>query len=241
MKLLKIFKRNKKAKKKSKYDGLNLPNYGEAMYNVANHIKNWTKIKPEIVFEIGANFGQDADILMQIFNLQPENIYAFEAHPVIFKEMQRIQPFKCYNYAVFNKNKDITFNIVDTSYKNTGISSISKLPGVETKPVTVKAIRMDKFLYENEIRGIDFLKLDVEGYTYEVLEGFGDRIGDIKAIHLEAEHSNNGIAKYLFVDIEKFLNNKGFIMVQFDRMANQSDSLWVKKEYWKSNPEDFKS
>ena len=211
------------------------------MHSVATHIKNWTKIKPEIVFEIGANFGQDADVLMEIFNLRPENIYAFEAHPEIFKEMQRIQPFKCYNYAVFNKNKNITFNIVDINYKNTGISSISTLPNIETREVIVEAIRMDSFLEENNIKYIDFLKLDVEGYSYEVLEGFGDRINDIKAIHLEAEHADNNITHHLFHDIEKFLSNKNFIMVQFDRMANQSDSLWIKKEFWKSKPEDFET
>lgn len=247
MKILNVFKcKNKKRSKfkdrvGKKYEGLNLPNYGEAMFEVANYIKNWTKIKPEIIFEIGANFGQDSDVLMEIFKLSPENIYAFEAHPEIFREMQRIQPFKCYNYAVFNENKDITFNIVDTSYRNTGISSISTLPDVETKPVTVEAIRMDKFLNDNNINSIDFLKLDAEGYTYEILEGFGDKINNIKSMHIEAEHAEDGIAHYLFPDIEKFLNNQGFIMVQFNRMANQSDSLWVKKEFLKCKPEDFKS
>jgi hypothetical protein len=32
------------------------------------------------------------------------------------------------------------------------------------------------------------LKIDVEGATYAVLEGFGERIKDINAVHLEAEH-----------------------------------------------------
>lgn len=41
---------------------------------------------------------------------------------------------------------------------------------------------------QNNVSRIDFLKLDVEGASWEVLDGFGDRIKDIGALHIEAEH-----------------------------------------------------
>jgi uncharacterized protein YqgQ len=96
---------------------------------------------------------------------------------------------------------------------------------------------MDNFMRQNNISTVDFLKLDVEGASYEVLEGFGERLKDIKVMHIEAEHGEfafEGSVKY-FDDISKLLKDNGFEMVYFKRNLMQSDSFWIKKELYSQN------
>ena len=117
--------------------------------------------------------------------------------------------------------------------QNTGLSSILNLTKYDTNSVKVKAVRMDTFMQEHDISNIDFLKLDVEGCNFEVLEGFGDRLSDIKCIHLEAEHAlyiDYKEKNYLYTDIERLLKKNGFELVFFQRYTLQSDSFWVQKE-----------
>ena len=223
-------------KKQIKYRGYNPPFgiYGEGMPHFANLIKKHTTLKVRNIFEIGANFGQDADSLMKAFNLTADQIYVFEAHPELYQAIKKIHKFNAYNYAVFNEEKNMTFNIVPMNFHNNGISSIYNLPeAYKTKEVVLKSIRMDNFMREYAIEKIDFLKLDVEGASYEVLEGFGNRLRDVNSMHIEAEHGPShfhGATKYFDV-IEELLKNNGFEMLYFRRDDNsiQSDSFWVQK------------
>jgi hypothetical protein len=94
---------------------------------------------------------------------------------------------------------------------------------------------MDNFMLTHKINKICFLKLDVEGSNYEVLEGFGIKITDINAVH-EAEHINNMYRGniYLFDAISNLLSTNGFELISFQRYSSQPDSFWVRKEFIKS-------
>jgi len=207
--------------------------YGEKMLPYISLLKDGTNIKVKNVFEIGANFAQDADFLREIFGLTPNNVYVFEAHPDIFKVITQIHSFNAYNNAVFNENKEISFYVHPLNHKDTGWSSIHKLP--DTKEIRVQALRMDDFMETHGVEEISFLKIDVEGATYEVLEGFGKRLKDVHCIQLEAEHGDNWV---LYDKIENILKQHGFELVLFERNYNmsQSDSFWVQKNCIKYTP-----
>jgi FkbM family methyltransferase len=206
---------------------------GDKLQIYIDYVKKETNINVENVFEIGANFAQDADYLMEQFDLSPDKIFVFEAHPEIFEAVKKIHKFNAYNVAVFNKNQEIEFNIYPLDYECTGWSSIFWSTGEKIK---VEAIRMDTFMEKNNIKTIDFLKIDVEGATYQVLDGFGERIKDIKCIQLEAEHySSNEVVVVLYEEISKLLIENDFDLVHFCRnyQMKQSDSFWIKKEHIK--------
>jgi FkbM family methyltransferase len=204
------------------------------MEQFSNYIKTWSTLKIKNIFEIGANFGQDADFLMNAFGLRPEKIYVFEAHPEMYKIICKIHKFQAFNNAVFNENKMLTFNIVPLNSKNSGQSSLYTAGWLNTKAITIEAVRMDKFMVDHHIDEIDFLKIDVEGASYEVLEGFGERLRNVNAIHVEAEHTGvyNEKTKF-FDDINQLLTYYDFTMVYFQRFSAQSDSFWLKKQYIK--------
>ena len=68
---------------------------------------------------------------------------------------------KIKNLIVKNKSKD--------SYEMTNVNTL------------------DNFCYKNKIKKIDFLKIDVEGYEYMVLQGAKKIIKDVKYIMIEAQ------------------------------------------------------
>ncbi|MDR2210127.1 MAG: FkbM family methyltransferase [Spirochaetaceae bacterium] len=203
---------------------------GDKLQIYIDYVKKDTTIAVTNIFEVGANFAQDADYLMESFFLKPENIYVFEAHPEIYEAIKKIHNFNAYNYAVFNENREMEFNINPLTHENTGWSSLFWETGTKIK---VDAIRMDDFMNNNNIKTIDFLKIDVEGATYHVIDGFGSRLKDVKCIQLEAEH--NKFAEIPYEQIAELLLANEFELIHFERNnhMNQSDSFWVRREYVK--------
>lgn len=76
---------------------------------------------------------------------------------------------------------------------------------IEKKPVR----RGDEYMEEHEIEGIDFLKIDVEGFEFNVIKGFGDKIENVKIIQFEYGGCwiDSGIK---LQDVIWYLEEKGF-------------------------------
>ncbi|MDR2338178.1 MAG: FkbM family methyltransferase [Deltaproteobacteria bacterium] len=206
------------------------------MRQFADWVKCWTDIKVKIIFEIGANYAQDAAGLAYFFKAKPEDVYAFEAHPQIAAAAEKLYNFRIYNLAVFNEEKELTFNSVQPDKtNNSGNSSLRYgLVSEGFVPIKVQAIRMDNFMRKNNIAEIDFLKLDIEGCNWEALSSFGNRLRDVKIIHVESEHEELWQGQKLWSDIKSILQKNGFELVFFQRYFAQSDSMWIQKKFLKS-------
>ena len=212
---------------------------GISMRQFIEWIKNYSTLVPKNVFDIGANMGQDAEALRDGFGLDPGAVWTFEPHPLLDRFIKSRYQFHQYDYAVSNISGAVDINVIDPRKNtNSGISSVRKHLGVPEDnfiKVTVPCIRMDNFMNDHGIEAIDFLKLDVEGLNYEVLEGFGDKIKSVNAIHIESEHEESWEGEMLWSDFKELLEPH-FELVFFQRYFTQSDSFWVKKEYLRGEP-----
>ena len=83
------------------------------------------------------------------------------------------------------------------------------LRNVTTK-TKIQVIRLDEFMKSNNISDVDILKIDTEGFEYNVIKSLGSRIFDIKLIHFEHHFDDMIIKNYNLSDIHTFLINKGF-------------------------------
>lgn len=212
---------------------------GRAMALYADLTEKFCTFKPSNVFEIGANYAQDAEYLRKRFGLKESNIYIFEPHSAIIKAVRELYSFNSYDIAISNHNGRAVFHAIDienNEYKNSGISSLKK--GLTTNSrnfvdIEVDVVRMDTFIRENKIESVDLLKLDVEGANYEVLEGFGDELSRVKAIQVEGEYRQYWEGQKLYWDIEQLLRQSNFELVYFSLSDDgvQSDSFWVQKRY----------
>lgn len=146
------------------------------------------KAKPNIVFDVGANNGDwSLSILDQTKNTR---VYSFEPNPDIFKKLEiklknhknRSNTNLCALASVLGK---LEFSI---NSKNSLFSSFyRRIDDQDSKSIEVSIISGDQYCKENRIDGIDFLKIDVEGFELEVLKGFSNMISEkrIKVIQFE--------------------------------------------------------
>lgn len=205
-----------------------------------NLVEKQGTFKVDTIMEIGSMDGEDADTLADYF--KPDRVIILEAHPKHAIEIaDKYDEFEVYNIAASNDNGEVTFYAVTAGSDNQGMSSLlprqDNYPSHETEyvDVTVQSTRMDRFCIEREITSIDLLKIDVEGFPYEVLQGFGDMIWNVKCIHIECEHESVWKDQKLYADVEQYLIGKGFIPVSIRIGFPQSDSVWVKKEFYNPN------
>lgn len=135
------------------------------------------KIKPvcKVIFDVGAS--NDT-----IFLNEEKEVHYFEPLEDLMNSLK----------SQGNKNTKSIFNQFGLSdieeeldyYKNyhsfydrkyKGFSDIIKLP----------LKRADKYIVDNKVENIDFLKIDVEGFELNVLRGLGDYITKVKYIQFE--------------------------------------------------------
>lgn len=208
----------------------------KSLLSDAHLVEAFTKTKITNIFEIGANFAQDSAFLAHKLNIPHNQIYVFEAHPDICVEIKKFYPkMNIIEKAVFDTETTLKFNAIDI-YKdnNSGISSLLDRENTakNMKKIEVQTIRMDNFMSQHKIQTIDFLKIDTEGCTWEVLKSFGDKLSQIKSIQLEAETYPYWDNQKLFQDIKRFLELNNFYMVNYsESAARQCDSLWINKKY----------
>ncbi len=211
---------------------------GFDMMKWADKIRKLSNINIQNIFEIGANYAQDAEFMRHYLKMKPDNVYIFEPHPQIIEDVRKYYEFNAYDYAISNVNGNTLFHAIDLSKStNSGISSLLRHSEVDQQfyfDVNVKLLRMDSFMELNKISFIDFLKIDVEGCTYEVLEGFGEKLKYVKSIQLEAEQVKLYEGEKLFDEVYALLLQYDFIMAYFELLdEKQSDSLWIRREYLK--------
>ena len=74
-------------------------------------------------------------------------------------------------------------------------------------------IQLKNYLIQNNIRNIDFIKIDTEGYEYETILGLGEKIKNVKLIFFEHHYDNMIIKNYKFRDLHKTLVDNNFFQV----------------------------
>ena len=70
----------------------------------------------------------------------------------------------------------------------------------------------------NDINKISFLKIDTEGYEYEILKGLQNKIELIKIIMFEHHYDNMIKKNYTFFDINALLVSNNFKQIYKSKM-----------------------
>jgi len=203
-----------------------------------------------IVVEIGA---RDCIETLDFYNLlHPKEIYTFECNPytlpICREKVKGIKTIHLIEKAVCNKNGKINFYPIDqektiTTWKdgNPGASSLFKASGkypIEKyvqKEIKVEAIKLKSFFEENNIHEVDLLWVDIQGAELEALKGLGEKITNVKIMHIEANFFEIYMNQPLFNEIKKYLNKKGFLLLGFNSINDYfGDAIFVNKKILKN-------
>ena len=175
------------------------------------------KFKPTTFIEIGSRDGHDTNYIRQYWDLQPQNCYIVEAHPICYKNIVSDYPeLQVLNIVASDETKVIRFNAgVFGKEKNVGVSSVLRRAGDEfiSEEVEVDGWRMEEVIDYFHIDGFDFMKVDVEGFALQVFKGFGSKIKQTKYIQVELETIQIWVGQSYYSEVVSYLDSKGFKVV----------------------------
>ncbi len=196
---------------------------------IIRHLKNLNSKNPiKVIFDVGAHEGES--ILLFLNNFEINQIYSFEPSEITYKKLlKNSENFrkkfkKCFihleNFAIGCDDQNIKMNYLNESssstLKNLNTSSnyfkkkeryFGKLIN---KKENVKQVSFNEYLNKKKIDKIDLLKIDTEGYEFEVIKGLKHSISKISIILFEHHYDNMIIKNYKFGDIHNLLKNNGF-------------------------------
>ena len=139
--------------------------------------------KSDVILDIGANTGIFS-VIAKAYNEKAE-IYAFEPQPNIFKVLKKnneINSFDihCFQLALSDTAGEFPFyNTGDTTFEwiNTTHGSLNKNWRPKNQlSISVPVDRLDNFLDKNCSEKVDLIKIDVETFEFEVLQGYGEKL-----------------------------------------------------------------
>ena len=167
--------------------------FGLKQYNV----KNIFEVKEDAtIFDIGAWKGDTA----YFFSKKCSNkarIYAFEPDDYAFQILEKIK-------EKYKLNNVITKNILLSNAEK----EIDFISMIENTPTIKKnAITIDKFVEENNIEKIDYIKMDVEGAEKNILEGSIKTIKKFKPSLAIAIYHGGKLFMEDFYNIPIFIKN----------------------------------
>jgi FkbM family methyltransferase len=186
----------------------------EALYFIVpdfNYYQHFYKVKAnDIVLDAGANCGHLSIFFSKLVG-NGGQVYAFE--PDTFN-MERINQNR-------NLNKDLADNIkieelllwdenklIDFYEAGTVGSSAIWIPDTD-KCVQKQAVRIDDWVVKNNIKKLDFIKMDIEGAEIEALEGCRQTIENLKPnFAIASYHIVNGEPTY--IKVEEFFKKMNY-------------------------------
>jgi len=189
------------------------------------------------VIDVVTRDGDDAEFLRE--RLSAKNVYAIDANPLAVADAKSKYPnFNIFETAVSNYDGTTKFvQIVSNDKDHAGSSSIENYSFFEEaqyNTIEVPVTRMDTLLDSLNIElPIDIIKVDIEGYTHEFLEGLGEYIKNVKLFHLETETFYRHFQHKTNNHIINFMINSGFLLcdVQYQWGEGIQDQTWINPNY----------
>tara|TARA_B110000971_G_scaffold204498_1_gene226033 strand:- start:280 stop:990 length:711 start_codon:yes stop_codon:yes gene_type:complete len=186
----------------------------------------------DILIDVGAHHGDTINEFLKIFSIK--KIYAFEPSKRNFDKLREktkkikknfLLEIDINQVGLGQKNDVLILNEITDGVSNTFNSlnlnskyfkkkkTITTLFGIKKfidNKVSTKIIPLKDFMVQKKINNVDLIKIDTEGFEYNILLGLEDYIKKIKFILFEHHYDNMLIKNYKFGDIHKLLKDNGF-------------------------------
>ena len=190
-----------------------------------------------IFFDVGAHHGETVKLFCKNFTIK--EVHCFEASPVNFKILKKnmnknknntiLKLNHCGigedNYSSYiNQTQESSSSTINEFNKNSKylkkklrILNVKEFDDFYNK-IPIKIIKLEDYITENEIKKIDLLKIDTEGFELKVLKGLIKKNNLVKYIYFEHHYDDMIVKDYTFRDINSILSSYGFKRVFKSKM-----------------------
>ena len=177
---------------------------------------------PLIICDVGASPIDKTEFIDELFNETFSQIIGFEPNKKEYDKLKTKDPNKkFYNYAM-GDGEDKILNICKapgmSSFLKPNLNYLKKFHGFEewAQIISEEKVNTKKL---NEIdEKIDFLKIDVQDYEYEVLINGLEKLNNVKVIQIETSPFPLYQGEKNSSEIMKLLENSGFMLHMFNKI-----------------------
>jgi len=209
-----------------------------------------------LLFDIGAHKGETIKLFLNnikickivSFEASPQNFNVLKKKALVFKKKNKNTKIILENIALGGEKKNEILNQMlessSSSIKKLNINSNyfkHKLKALNLsndkklfKRIDIKLETLSDYIKKKNYTKIDFIKIDTEGYEYEILKGLKNKIKIVKYIMLEHHYDNMIVKNYTFSDIKNLMDRNNFKLIFKAKMP-----LRKTFEYIYINEKDF--
>jgi FkbM family methyltransferase len=180
--------------------------------------KPWLRqLNVNTVLDVGANTGQFAQVAHTVF--PKARIYAFEPLPScqdqLREKMKGAERFQAFGTAIGRENGRVTMHESASSPSSSILPMTNEhaeaFPWTEEgREIEVDLRRLDYFLPQMQLEGLVLLKIDVQGYSMEVLMGASETLARVDLVLVETSVVTLYEGESTFDDVYQFLKDAGF-------------------------------
>lgn len=180
----------------------------DSSFGLLNYIN-----KGSVVFDVGGNIGQTA-LMMAKKTGSKGLVYSFEPFPDTYQKFQKnlsLNPIVANNISLQNialgaaPNELNMYHDCDT---NSGANRMVPSNNAQLNVVKVPVTTIDIFIRENKIDKIDFIKIDVEGFEMNVLQGANTTLSSLHPdLFIELDDDNLKAQGSSAVELCKYLQH----------------------------------
>lgn len=164
--------------------------------------------EPGTMIDVGAHHGYAMDPFLR----RGWTVYGFEPDPANRQVLTSRHPGVAIDPRAVSETDGEAVSLF-TSNVSTGISTLSPFHGTHAATATVQTVRLDTFLADKDVKNVDFLKVDIEGYDLFALRSFPWDIHHPRAVVCEFEDHKTVPLGHTVHDIAKFLEQHGYKVI----------------------------
>jgi FkbM family methyltransferase len=179
--------------------------------------------KGDIVLDIGGNIGQTALMMAKKLG-NTGSIYSFEPYPVTFQQLEKNLSL---NGVISNKIQAVNTALGERPGKmmmyqdcvtNSGANRMVPQAMATTNgndQVSVPVSTIDIFVQQESLDIIDFIKIDVEGFEMQVLQGGAHTLADLKPrLFIELDDNNLKKQGSSAAELCRYLQSLGYTIYE---------------------------
>ena len=204
---------------------------------ILDKIKNFVD-KKRYIIDIGANHG----MVSIPCSLMGYKVVGFEPVKANFDDcinnltLNNCKDFNIYNYALSNENAELKIYVPECP-DNASLSQKAAISNMANKGYTeelVRSIKFDDWIIENPQFGdVGFIKIDVQGAEYKVLDGMKKFLSNADDVYMVVEYEHHLLSMgYTYEQLDELIASFGFI----HRGEIGGDKLFYKGDNWVGVP-----